>query len=284
MTDTVAGKGVLKPAAETPALGKASPEELLKQAVGGGGKAATDGRRPWLRDLDLRLTAVATVALLAGAALGVLAVPRDGGADALARLGAEVEAGRRDATRLDGQIEGLTRAVTQMREAADAVRADGRSHAADVSKRFDRMERGVEAKLTSLGESLNQAERETGSRLASLTVQIEKRAAQPTVSTVAAPPPVAEPVRTGSIGEKVKLEPNRSEPSRPDADKPAPVDAWALRDVYDGVAMLEDRKRRLVEVAPGDHVPGIGRVEAIERRGRNWVVVTKLGIITSQSW
>ena len=62
------------------------------------------------------------------------------------------------------------------------------------------------------------------------------------------------------------------------------MDGWAVRDVYDGVAVLEDRRRRLVEVGRGDAVPGIGRVEAIERRGRQWVVVTRQGIITPQAW
>ena len=62
------------------------------------------------------------------------------------------------------------------------------------------------------------------------------------------------------------------------------VETWAVRDVFDGTAILEDRRRRLVEVGPGDSVPGIGRVEGIERRGREWVVVTRQGLITHQAW
>jgi len=31
-------------------------------------------------------------------------------------------------------------------------------------------------------------------------------------------------------------------------------------------------------------IPGIGRVEAIERRGREWVVVTARGLIATESW
>ncbi len=79
----------------------------------------------------------------------------------------------------------------------------------------------------------------------------------------------AEPALTGSL---------------PDKAKPPMVDGWLLRDVYDGVAMIENRNRRLVEVGPGDTLPGAGRVEAIERRGRTWVVVTSKGLITSQTW
>jgi hypothetical protein len=49
--------------------------------------------------------------------------------------------------------------------------------------------------------------------------------------------------------------------------------------VYDGLALIESRNRRLLEVGPGAMVPGVGRVEAIEKRGKRWVVVTAKGLI-----
>jgi hypothetical protein len=52
-----------------------------------------------------------------------------------------------------------------------------------------------------------------------------------------------------------------------------------LHEVYDGVALIESRNRRLFEVGPGAMVPGVGRVEGIEKRGKRWVVVTAKGII-----
>jgi hypothetical protein len=52
-----------------------------------------------------------------------------------------------------------------------------------------------------------------------------------------------------------------------------------VREVYDGVALVEGQNRRLYEAVPGGFVPGIGRVEAIERRGRSWVVLTDKGVI-----
>lgn len=60
-----------------------------------------------------------------------------------------------------------------------------------------------------------------------------------------------------------------------------PVDGWVLREVYNGAALVEGRDRRLYEVMPGAFVPGMGRVEAIERRGSRWVVLTDRGIIGS---
>jgi hypothetical protein len=71
-------------------------------------------------------------------------------------------------------------------------------------------------------------------------------------------------------------------PESETALKPAkaePVDGWVLREVYNGSALVEGRNRGLYEVMPGNMIPGVGRVEAIERRGARWVVVTDKGFI-----
>ena len=141
-----------------------------------------------------------------------------------------------------------------------------------------RLEQGIDKRLASLSETLAQAEREQGTRLAGLTALVDRKLQatatasalpKPEPKVEAKPEPRADPIQTGSL---------------PDRTKPETVEGWAVRDVYDGVAILEDRRRRLVEVGTGDAVPGIGRVEAIERRGRNWVVVTRQGLITPQAW
>ena len=63
------------------------------------------------------------------------------------------------------------------------------------------------------------------------------------------------------------------------AVKSEPVDGWVLREVYNGAALVENRNRRLYEVMPGGMLPGVGRIEGIERRGARWVVVTDKGFI-----
>jgi hypothetical protein len=65
---------------------------------------------------------------------------------------------------------------------------------------------------------------------------------------------------------------------------PAPsttVQGWAVRDVYRGVAMLQSRMGGMVEVEPGDVLPGLGRIESIRRQDGRWVVMTSRGMITS---
>jgi hypothetical protein len=61
----------------------------------------------------------------------------------------------------------------------------------------------------------------------------------------------------------------------------ANVSGWVLRDVYRGAALLQSRMGGLIEVEPGDILPGVGRIEAIRRQDGHWVVVTAKGMITS---
>jgi hypothetical protein len=71
---------------------------------------------------------------------------------------------------------------------------------------------------------------------------------------------------------------------RPAVEKPKiPPNGYVLRDVEDGVAIIEDRTG-LHEVVPGQVLAGIGRVESIERRGHRWVVVTSDGLIDSDPY
>jgi hypothetical protein len=70
-------------------------------------------------------------------------------------------------------------------------------------------------------------------------------------------------------------------PLPPAAVPGATVPGWSVRDVYRGVAMLQSRAGGMVEVEPGDVLPGLGRIETIRRQDGRWVVMTSRGMITS---
>ena len=137
---------------------------------------------------------------------------------------------------------------------------------------------------------------DSGPRLAQIVERLdrmEKQAVAGHVKPATAASAAEAPLRTGSIPEQKPVPPSdvgRSEQAKTEARveaKPEPkaaIEGWVLREVYDGVALIEGRNKRLLEVAPGQSLSGIGRVEAIEKRGRSWVVVTNRGIITSQPW
>ena len=261
---------------DTTASATPTPAELLKQAVSRPAVApaipSTD--RPRTR-LDLRLLSVAATALAIGAGIGVVAVPGDRSGDGLTQVQAALDTSHAETARLGAEIERTSRGLAALREAAEAARSEAARQAGTITERIARSEQGTAAKVAALGERVEQAQRDHGVRLAALAAQIEKRSSAPSTATAPSPAPTAaakpEPTQTGSIVE-------------PKATKPETIENWAVRDVYDGVAMLEDRKHRLAEVTRGDTIPGVGRVEAVERRGRTWVVVTKQGLITPQTW
>lgn len=116
-------------------------------------------------------------------------------------------------------------------------------------------------KLTALEGRLDKMESQIMTTLAALN-------AKP--AAPAAPPPVAPPVTEAAV---------REEAPAPKPVKSDPVDGWVLREVYNGAALVESRNRRLYEVMPGGVLPGVGKVEAIERRGTRWVVLTDKGFI-----
>jgi hypothetical protein len=51
-----------------------------------------------------------------------------------------------------------------------------------------------------------------------------------------------------------------------------------VRRVFDGAALVESR-HGVIEVEPGDNLPGIGRIQEIKRQDGRWVVVTAKGLI-----
>jgi hypothetical protein len=67
--------------------------------------------------------------------------------------------------------------------------------------------------------------------------------------------------------------------------KPAPdargIANWTVRDARNGIALLKG-PRGLVEVRLGDKIPGLGRVEAILRSRKRWIVATTMGVITPE--
>jgi hypothetical protein len=61
--------------------------------------------------------------------------------------------------------------------------------------------------------------------------------------------------------------------------KPPVVEGWVVRRVFDGAAALVESRHGVIEVEPGDSVPGVGRIQEIKRQDGRWVVVTAKGLI-----
>ena len=73
------------------------------------------------------------------------------------------------------------------------------------------------------------------------------------------------------------MQPSYSEP-RANPEMPV-LQGWSVRDVYNGIAVVQSGRGAPMEVEPGDNLPGGNRVLAIRRLGGSWAVVTERGII-----
>jgi hypothetical protein len=109
---------------------------------------------------------------------------------------------------------------------------------------------------------------------------VDKLRVAPVASVAAAAPPAAAKEVTGSISPAATATPAAAAPKTEVARLPT-VEGWVLRDVANGVALIEGR-RGMFEVYAGDPIPGLGRVDAIRRQDGRWVVVTGKGLIVAR--
>ncbi len=148
-----------------------------------------------------------------------------------------------------------------------AVQSAPASEFADVVARLDKMEKRVAVAAAPASEFADVTTR---------LDKLEKRAAVPATSS-AKPLPPATPKRSTLMQ---RAEPSASnEIARPDNPKPL-LRGYSVEDARDGIAVVDSRYGPQT-VAPGDFIPGAGRVLRIERRGGDWFVVTSHGVIAS---
>jgi tetrahydromethanopterin S-methyltransferase subunit G len=138
---------------------------------------------------------------------------------------------------------------------------------ADVAARLDKLEKRVVAAA------------QPASEITDITTRLDKLEKR---ATVGAAPSSAKPLL--SAGQKQSTLMARADPSasiqraRPNSPTPL-LQNYSVEDVRDGIAVVDSRYGSQ-QVAPGDLIPGAGRVLRIERRGEDWIVLTSLGIIT----
>ena len=164
----------------------------------------------------------------------------------------------------------LSAELATLKSGIESTTRNANAQFSKLAERFDRAEKAQAepaAKLARIGETLERLERRPPAPVPSAPA-----------TTAAAPSPVATasavpaPDTTGSISEKQQA---TVKPLMPPV-----VEGWILRDIYDGLALVESR-RGMMEVGPGSNIPGIGRVETIKKQDGRWIVVTPKGIIVS---
>jgi hypothetical protein len=157
-------------------------------------------------------------------------------------------------TQLRASVKALADSVAALRTTAEA---SGKGNAAQLAKMGEQ--------LAKLAESVDRSERaqtEPAARLSKAVEALERLDKRAQAQSA--------PETTGSVPAA------RSEPP-----KPTIVQGWLLRQVVDGVALLEGQDR-VIEVEAGDTIRGVGRVEDIRRQDGRWVVVTSKGLIVAR--
>lgn len=224
-------------------------------------------RKRIARAVDARIVSAAAAGLALGVVVGVATAPRDGSREMATVLKAEIAGLKKDIVQLSGSSGATADALTRIGDQIVVAAGAATRSEASAADRSDRLEKLLAARFAEVKEDRDRSERQLGASLGSLADRIGKPASSTTGQTPAA---VVQPDTTGAIVRAAAV-----------SDQ---VSDWALREVQEGVAVVEDRRHRVLEVAKGDLVPGIGRVEAVERRGRNWAVVTRNGAIVPRNW
>jgi hypothetical protein len=158
---------------------------------------------------------------------------------------------------------------------AERIDHDTSSRFADLAARLDKLEK----KAASPTVAVVAPDHDASPRFADLAARLdklEKKAASPTVAAVApAPPPKPIPI-------PAKVDPGVSNETTASLEKPRPpLRGYAVIGVGDGVATIRGREGE-ISVGAGDIIPGLGRVLRIERHGREWLVVTSVGVISGE--
>lgn len=181
--------------------------------------------------------------------------------DAIHRMEAEAARSQEILSKLTDDLAALKSTMAAARDVAYTASTSKVSDQSKLAEKVDRLAIAIQEpgkKLSALEERLNRMESQIMASLNGLS------ASKP-ASTAAAP----------------ATEPERESAPAAKQARTEPVEGWVLREVYNGSALVEGRNRGIYEVMPGNVIPGAGRVEAIERRGGRWVVVTDKGLIST---
>ncbi|PNG27540.1 hypothetical protein [Methylocella silvestris] len=147
---------------------------------------------------------------------------------------------------------GLEKSVDALKAKVDSIKTDSAGALSELAAKVDRLQR--DPALKQVAERLD---------------RIEKQTALPTGSIA--------PIVKAATQEQ-KNAPPKSQPAADASKRPQLITSWVVRQVYDGVALIENA-RGSMEVAIGDQIPGAGTVKSIERRGGGWIVVTSRGLV-----
>ncbi len=217
-------------------------------------------------------------------------------------LGASWAVGTKFQSREAAESHGDANAARKLADANEAERGDIRALREEIralqakldslDKRSESGERGtLEAKLNSLDRKIEANHADAANIAAQIEARLEKndKSMGRLEAAISAKPPVPS---TAGNDAKASVKPvarvvapapasaaTAGGANAKAADAARPIGDYTVREVQDGIALVQGRAGGLYEVGPGDRLPGAGRVLAVEKIGQKWVVVTESGRI-----
>jgi hypothetical protein len=197
----------------------------------------------------LNPAALSMIAVLIGAAVGSAATA------ALLYTGGTPAAAPSDPMTFTAALERIDHELTNLKTSIEGSAKQSNAQVAKITDRLDRADKtqtDTAAKIARTGESLDRIDhRLTGSTSGEATGAVPSASLAPG------------PGRAGTYGAPI-------------------LEGWVLRDIFNGGAMLQSPRNGILEVIPGENVPGLGRIDSIRRQDGRWVVVTSRGLIVAR--
>jgi hypothetical protein len=180
----------------------------------------------------------------------------------------EVRVLKESVAQLKSNVKSLNENVAALRATVNLSTSAANSQFTKISEALDRGER-ERAERDRI--ERDRIERERAAQQAAQREQAERDRVERRVTALA---PSPEP--TGSVP------PSAAGAIDPKAvTKNSVIEGWSLRKVYGSDSALVEGRYGVVEIVPGDLVPGLGRIQEIKRQDGHWVVVTSRGLVVS---
>ncbi len=258
-----AGEGMAEEFAAANQAASASAEEAIKDTAGKSTDSSGAASTPSQPSRFMLLAASVAIAAAFGALAGSLSA--SGFSYFMPGSGAHVRVADAKTLQAVQAIKAELAELATLKANLDSATKSANGQFAKLTDRLDRVERAEAEPATKL------------SHIAEAVDRLEKRSAAAPAAPAAAAAPAA-PETTGSIASSAPAGTAAPEMKAPDRV----LQDWIVQDVRGNRALVASRYGGMFAVAAGGFLPGLGRVETIERQDGHWIVVTSRGLITSE--
>ena len=171
------------------------------------------------------------------------------------------------------QVRALAESLEGVKTGLTSTKAETNTAIAQLTGRIEKLQHDPNSKIQQLVDRLGKMEHQPLDT--PTTGSIAQGSITTSQVTVTKTPPVP-PSKPASV-KLASIEETRKGTTDDGAStKPQVLTGWVVRDVYDGVAIVQGRHGSM-EVVPGVSIPGAGVVKSIDRRGAGWTVTTTKG-------